>query len=161
MRKLLGSLTVAALLAFPVGAQAQVSVGPTVSLHGDHDFGVGGQVGIPLEQVTEGFGLLGDFIFYFPDGYDFWEINAAATWDIPVEDAPVQPFVSGGLAYANFSADSGVPGFAFDGSEAGLGLGGGIKFDAGNLEPLVGLRFVTPFDSSIEIYGSLPFQLGG
>lgn len=165
MRKLLGSLTVALMLAIPVGAQAQVTVGPVAALHGDADLGIGALVAFPLEQVTEGFGLHGDFVFYFPDGFDYWELTAAATWDVPVEDAPVMPFVLGGLNFASFSAEAvSVPGFGTVGggstSEIGLSLGGGIKFDAGSLNPLVGVRLVTPFSSTFELFGAIPFQLG-
>jgi hypothetical protein len=162
----------AALLLVPVRGEAQVAVGPTLAFHDEADFGVGAMITSPLPSLGEGLGLMGDFTFFFPgdDAFfdnqvdvDFWELNANLTWDIPVEDRPVAPFVLGGLNLANVSVD--IEGSELGGSnsdtEIGLNIGGGLRFPAGNLEPLVGIRAELSGGEGVVIFGALPFTLGG
>lgn len=145
----------------PVQAQAQVSLGPTLAYHDDFDFGVGAMIGVPIPALADGVGFLGDFTVFFPDAdnLDVWEINGNITWDIPVESPAVSPFLLGGLNIVNWSVDT--VGGDVDDSDLGLNLGGGFRFDAGTLEPLVGLRAELNDFDGLVIFAALPFSLGG
>lgn len=165
MRKTFGVLSLAAVLAVPGAAEAQISVGPTAAFHDDFDFGIGAMVGVDLPALAPGVGVLGDFTYFFPgiDNFDYWEINGNLTYDIVLEDAPVAPFALGGLNVASFSssADTEFGSFSASSTEIGINLGGGIKFQAGALEPLVGLRLELNGGEGFVIFGSLPFSVGG
>jgi hypothetical protein len=147
----------AALVAVPSFAQAQVTLGPMVAYHNDADFGIGATLGVPFGGAHENLGFLGDFLVFFPDapGLDFFEINANLTYDIPIEDASVLPFVLAGLNLARASVGD------FSNTEIGLNVGGGIKFAAGALQPLVGVRLELEGGDGFVIFGALPFSLGG
>lgn len=157
MRRALRVLAVAVLLAVPAGLEAQVSIGPTVAFHDDFDFGIGAMVGAQLPALATGVGFLGDFTLFFPDNVDYWELNGNLTWDVPLPDAPVAPFFLGGLNLANFSSDIGDQST----TELGLNLGGGVRFNAGTLNPLVGLKAELDGGEGVVIFGALPFALGG
>lgn len=151
-----------AFLMAPGQAEAQVTLGPTVAFHEDADLGIGAMVGFPVPALAEGIGFLGDFTVFFPDqdNVNYWEINGNLTWDIPVENPAIAPFLLGGLNLARASTDV-VGGEDFSNTEIGLNLGGGIRFDAGTLEPLVGARFEVDGGEGFVIFAALPFSLGG
>jgi hypothetical protein len=86
---------------------------------------------------------------------DFFEINANLTYDIPIEDASVLPFALAGLNLARASVGD------FSNTEIGLNVGGGLKFGAGALQPLVGVRLELEGGDGFVIFGALPFALGG
>ena len=156
MRKFVTVVGVAALFSLaPLSAQGQVLLGPTLAFHDDADIGVGATVGFDADNITEGFGFMGDLIFYFPDIGNFLEFNANATYDIPVEGSTVLPFVLGGLNFArgSFAGESDT--------DVNLNLGGGIAFDAGSLRPKAGLRLVVGDGSSFVLFATLPFVIGG
>lgn len=160
----LSAAAAAAFILIPARGDAQVAVGPTLAFHDDADFGVGAMITAPTPSLGEGLGLMGDFTLFFPDGdVDYWEINANVTWDIPVEDRPVAPFVLGGLNLANISVDIPDSALGADDSntELGLNIGGGLRFPAGNLEPLVGIRAELSGGEGVVIFGALPFAFGG
>lgn len=159
MRKLVTVLGAAALFSFvPMAAQAQVLIGPTLAWHDDVDFGIGATVLIDLPSIAEGAGFMGDFIYFFPDGFDYFEFNLNGTYDFPLEDSTVLPFVLGGLNIGRVSVD--VPGFG-SGSETdvALNLGGGIAFDAGSFRPKVGGRFAFGDGTGFVVFATLPFDV--
>lgn len=158
MRIRVGVIVGLALLASTPGlAQAQATLGPVLAYHDDAEaIGIGAALGVPLAEVAPGVGILGDFIWFFPDGGDYFELNGNLTYDFPLENSTVVPFVLGGLNVARFSPD------AFDGfTELGLNLGAGVKFDAGTLRPSVGLKVELEGGEGFVIFGTLPFALGG
>lgn len=146
----------------PTQAEAQLQLGPTVAFHDDADFGVGAMVGLGIPALGEGVNFLGDFTYFFPDvdNLDYWEINGNITYDIPVEGAAVAPFLLGGLNIAQASVDVVGVGDASD-TEMGLNLGGGMRFDAGSLEPIVGARVELSGGEGFVVFASLPFSVGG
>lgn len=150
----------AAIVAVPGLARAQVTLGPTLAYHDDADFGIGAALGMPLDGVEPGLGFLGDFVIFFPDapGLDFFEINGSLTYDFPIEDADVLPFVLAGLNIARASVD--VAGVSASNTDLGLNLGGGIVFDAGPFRPMVGLRLEIEGGDGFVFFGTLPFALG-
>lgn len=118
-------------------------------------------LGFGIPALGEGVDFLGDFTFFFPDveGLDYWELNGNITYAIPVEGSSVAPFFLGGLNVAHVSVD-GVGIGDSSNTELGLNLGGGIKFDAGTLEPIVGGRVELSGGEGFVIFASLPFNLG-
>lgn len=139
----------------PGEGHAQVTLGPTVAYHDDADFGIGAALGLPLASFGAGVGLLADFIWFFPEGIvDYWEINGNVTYDFPLAESTVIPFVLGGLNVAHFSVTGASE------TELGLNLGGGIEFDAGTFRPSVGLRVELNGGEGFVFFGTLPFAMG-
>lgn len=158
MRIRVGVIVGLALLAWTPGlAQAQATLGPVLAYHDDAEaIGIGAALGVPLDELGAGVGLLGDFIWFFPDGFDYWEINGNLTYDFPLQQSTIIPFVLAGLNIARASAD----GFGGD-TQLGLNLGAGIEFDAGTMRPSVGLKVELEGGEGFVIFGTLPFALGG
>lgn len=171
MRKLFTVLGVAAALsAAPLQAQAQepgvILLGPTIAFADkDVGLGVGATVLFQLASIAEGLGFMGDFLVFFPDGFDFWEANINLTYDFPIEDTSVLPFVLAGLNIAHTSVDTDdVPGVDLDGAGAtdlNFNLGGGIAFNAGSFRPRAGVRFVLGDGTRFVTFLTLPFQIAG
>ena len=65
------------------------------------------------------------------------------------------PFALAGLNIARASAGD------FSNTEIGLNVGGGIKFEAGAFQPLVGVRLELEGGDGFVIFGAVPFRLGG
>jgi len=161
MRKLVCSMFAAAVIvALPGQAEAQgAAIGPTVAWHDDFDFGIGAMADIGVPALAPGVGILADFTYFFPDGsLNYFEINGNLRWEFPTEDMPIVPFALAGLNLARASID----GIDDSGNtEVGLNLGGGLKFNAGTLEPIVGGRFEIDGGEGFVLFGTLPFSLGG
>lgn len=157
MKKLLSAITVAAVLTIPGQAHAQTTLGPTLAFHNDLDFGIGAQLDMALPSLGEDIGFFGDFIYFFIDvpGIDnAWEVNGNISWDLPIEDRPIAPFVFGGLNVMGFSPEVG------DGeTEVGLNIGGAFRFDAGAFSPVVGVRAEIEGGDGVSVFGTIPFSL--
>jgi hypothetical protein len=156
MRKIFLGLALVAGLGLGTGsAEAQVTLGPTIAFHGDADFGIGATVGVPLPSLAPPMSLMADFIYFFPDGeVDYWELNGNLTYDFPLQETTVVPFVLAGLNIAHASVSE-----ASD-TDLGLNLGGGIAFDLGRFRPSVGLRVELSGGDDFVLFGTLPFRLG-
>ena len=144
----------------PVVSQAQLTLGPTVAYHDDFDIGIGATVGALIPSFGPGIGFMGDFLYFFPDGgVDYFELNGNVTYDFPLPESTVVPFVLAGLNVASSSRD--VPGGGeVDDTEVGLNLGGGLAFDAGSFRPTVGGRFQLDGGEGFVFFATLPFKLG-
>lgn len=155
MKKLLLGLATVGALAMPGLASAQVVVGPSVAFHDDLDFGIGAFVMFPLEEVDPNVAASVDFGYFFPEGgLDYWEINGNVIYNFPVEaDAPVLPFVLGGLNIGRFSAG------AFSDTEIGLNLGGGIVFPSDQFRPVVGAKIELEGGDGFVLFGGLGFPV--
>ena len=163
MRKLVSGFAVAALLGLaPMGAQAQVQIGPTLAFSDEVDFGIGATLHAQAPQLGEGLGFLGEFLVYFPDqdGLDFFEINGNVTYAFPLANSTVLPFALGGLNVSRASVDTGGLGDASN-TDIGLNLGGGINFDLGSFRPMIGGRFAIGDLDHFIIFATLPFEVGG
>jgi hypothetical protein len=146
----------AAILAAPAAASGQVTVGPTLAYENDANFGIGASLGTALNDLGEGFGVLADFLVFFPDGSDYFELNGNVTYDFPLEDSSVVPFLLGGLNIARASSDLGG-----SNTNLGLNLGGGVDFDLGNFRPTAGVRAQLEGGDGLVFFITLPFQTGG
>lgn len=159
MRKLVSGFAAAALLALvPTGAQAQVQLGPTLAIHEDFDFGIGATLGVAPAELGAGVGFMGDFVFYFPDAGDYFEINGNVTYDFPLENSTVVPFVLGGLNIGRYSLE--VNGVDASNTEVGINLGGGLVFDAGSFRPSVAAKIDIGAYEGFVVFATLPFQVG-
>lgn len=156
MRRLaLSALALAALVAAPSAAEAQVSFGPVVAFHGDADFGAGALVKMPLPVLYENMGLMGDFIWFFPEGFDYWEINGNLTYDFAVANSSIVPFALAGLNVAHASVE--FEGVSASDTELGLNLGGGVTFGGSRLRPTVGGRIQLGGGESFVLFGAILF----
>lgn len=161
MRRLLLTAAAAAAVFVPSTVQAQVSFGATAAYHLDVEaLGVGAVVKAPLPSLHENVGLMGDFTYYFPDGFDYFEVNGNLTWDFAT-DGSITPFALGGLVIARTSVDVDTEFGDFDGSstDVGLNLGGGITFGESSLRPMVGGKLELQDSSGFVIFGAI--MLGG
>lgn len=160
MRKgLIGIVAVAVFALVPGQVQAQATLGPTLAYHDDADIGVGAMLRAPLSSFGEGVGILADFIWYFPDGFDYFEVNGNVTYDFPLTESTVVPFVMAGINISRVSFD--VLGTSVSDTEMGLNLGGGIEFDAGSFRPSAGARVTLGGAEGFVIFVTLPFAIGG
>lgn len=162
MRKLLCSVALVGMLAAPAAVQAQLEAGPMVAYHTDAEaIGVGAFLAIPVPQLAEGFAIVPDFIWFFPDGFDYFEVNGDLAYFFPVAaDSPVMPFAFAGLNIARTSIDLGTFGSASS-TDVGLNLGGGVEFAAGTLNPFAGAKFEIQDATGFVIFGGLGFPIGG
>lgn len=172
-RKLLSGIVAIAL--FAVAPQALFAqgflLGPEIAWNDDFDFGIGAGAEVDLDGVANGFGVQGDFLYFFPGdegslNVDYWEFNGNATYDFPLKNSTVVPYVLAGINVGNVSldyegTDGGLDIFDGDGTEVGLNVGGGIQFDLGSFRPRVGARFVLGGWETFTLYGFLPFRIGG
>lgn len=157
MKRSLFALALVGMLGLPASAFAQVQAGPILAYHTDAEaVGIGAFVGIPLAAV-EGLAIVPDFTWFFPDGYDYFEINGDVVYNFTVgPDSPVMPFAFAGLNIARFSYDT------FGSStDVGLNLGGGINFQAGSLQPFAGAKFEIQDATGFVLFGGLGFTVGG
>lgn len=161
MKKLVSAFAAAAFLAVGAsGVSAQVQVGPTLALSSDDvGFGIGATVSAQAPALGEGFGFLGEFLLFFPDGFDFFEINGNVTYAFPLEDSSLMPFALAGLNISRVSVD--VGGFGSGSStDIGLNLGGGVTFDLDSFRPSVGARFAISDFNRVVVFATLPFEVG-
>ena len=157
MKKLLVGAALLGMLALPNVVEAQVEISPHAGIASDVDFGVGGGVSFPLTSLHEMVEGSASFSLFFPDGFDYWEINALLRYLIELSNPDILPYVTAGIGYGNFSFDLGgitIPGFDASASELALRVGGGAKFNAGEA--------IVPFGEVLFSLGDLPdFVLRG
>ena len=163
MKKLLCSVAVVGLLLVPLSVSGQVTISPEVVLADNVDFGIGGTISFPLEDLNENIEGFAGFDLFFPDAVDYWQITGGLRYLIEIDNPDVLPFLGAGLGIGNFSFD--VPeGSILDGSstEIGLLLGGGAKFNtSSSVQPwaefLIGVGDLPDF----AIRVGAGFELGG
>lgn len=128
-------LAATALLLQPPAASAQVYGGVQGVWGSDFDAGVGGRVLGNVEDAN--LELVGSFNLFFPDGnVDFWDANANVFYHFHLPESPrVLPYLGGGLNVSRISNGG-------ESTEAGLNLGGGIRFPLENVSPFVEGRAV-------------------
>jgi hypothetical protein len=147
MRKLM----TAAALVVAVGLVAQTAAAQTAGAAKPFSFGVQASfmtqsvgLGVGARAVYSGLGTTlnvpglaayGAFDYFFPGSSygvspKYWEINAGATYDIPVASLPsITPYVGAGINYAHTSVS--VSGFEASASKTGLNILGGGRFKVG------------------------------
>jgi outer membrane immunogenic protein len=162
MRKLLWSVALVGMLAAPTAVQAQLEAGPILAYYDDLEaIGVGAFIAIPVPQLAEGFAIVPDFTWYFPDGFDYFEVNGDIAYFFPVAaDSPVAPFAFGGLSIGRTSIDFGGTIGSQSDTDVGLNLGGGVQFAAGSINPFAGAKFELRDNTGFVIFGGLGFPIG-
>ncbi len=148
-------------LAGPV--QAQVSVAPEVAFGDDVDLGIGAHVAAPLTSVNENLELAARFNLFFPDGFDYWELNGDVRYLFPLpENDQFVPYVLGGLVFGNWSFDFESDLVDVDDSttEFGLRLGGGVKFPMDRFHPFAELGAGIGDVPDFVLRGGVAFPLG-
>lgn len=160
MRKLLGTVALATLLAIPSAAQAQSTiVGGILGYHDDFEaVGIGAFASFALPQLHENISINPSFVLYFPDGFDAWELNGDLVYRFPLSDAPVIPFALGGLNIIRTSVSAG--GFSASSTDVGLNLGGGVIFPTGSIRPSAGAKFEIQDGTGFVIFGAIGFPVG-
>jgi len=157
MRKLLCIVALVGMMSAPAAVQAQVEVGPVLAFHDDLDFGVGGFVAIPVPSLNPNLAIVPNFIYYFPEFFDAFEINGDVIYNFPVSaDSPVVPWAMAGLNILRLSSGS------LSNTEIGLNLGGGVNFvTSSSLSPFAGAKFEIQDGSGFVIFGGIGFAVGG
>jgi len=159
MRKLFGTVALVGMLAVPgvVHAQAVSVVGGMLAYHTDLEaVGVGAYFSLPLSSIDENLSLKPDFVFYFPDGGDYWELNGDAVYRFDLaNNQAIIPFALGGISIAHASSDLGG-----SNTDVGLNLGGGIIFPLESIRPAVGAKFEIQDNTNFVIFGGIGFPLG-
>jgi opacity protein-like surface antigen len=119
--------------------------------------GLGARLRYDLGDIHEGLGAVGSFDFFFPGndvpGVDvsYWELNANATYDIPVQ-ASIKPYAGAGLVFGHVSAGS------VSDSKVGLNALGGINFKIGEqLKAFVEAKFEIRSGSQFVVSGGVRF----
>jgi len=157
MRKLVAAAgVVIAAFAFAPRAEAQ-AFGANLSWGDDTDFGLGARVAFPIGGSVGQKGIKGlaTFDYFFPDGFDFWEITGNGVYDISTSGS-ASPYVGAGLTFARSSVS--VSGFSASNSEVGLNLLGGARFaPTGNVQPFVEARFQIRDGSQFVLSGGVYF----
>jgi hypothetical protein len=102
---------------------------------------------------------MADFLIFFPDFSDYFELNANLTYDFSLQESTAVPFILGGLTLGHSSAE--VLGISVSDTALRLNLGGGVQFDAGTLRPMAGMRVELGDGDALILFASLPFALGG
>lgn len=159
MRNRLVGLAVLGLSVTTVPLQAQVTLGPTLAWENDLDFGIGATLRAPLASAGDGVGVMADFMVFFPDVGDYFEVNGYVTYDLPLQESTALPFVLGGVTIGRTSGE--VLGVSYSNTAVRLDVGGGVEFDAGTLRPLAGLRLELGDGDALVFFASIPFALGG
>jgi opacity protein-like surface antigen len=139
-------------------AEAQARFGAQLSWAEDTDLGIGARLGFPLggELKRKGIEGLATFDYFFPDGFDFWEITANGLYHF-TQGSSAKPYVGAGVIFGRYSG--GTPGS--DDSDFGLNLIGGLRFKAQErLLPFIEGRFEvkdgTQFVLSAGVYFGKP-----
>lgn len=128
-------------------ASAQVYGGAQALWGSDTDFGVGGRLLANIEDANLEF--VGTANVFFPDGpLDFWEANANLFYHFHLSDTPsVLPYIGGGLNIGRLSNGS-------SNTEAGLNLGGGLRFPMASVSPFIEARAViSDLDQAVLAFG--------
>ncbi|HEX7051637.1 MAG TPA: hypothetical protein VF188_15640 [Longimicrobiales bacterium] len=152
MKKLLLAVGVTCLVAINApAAQAQVSFGAQASFADDTDFGVGARANIGLP--FSGFKAIASFDYFFPDGFDYFELNGNAVYSIRTTTPGFGPYVGGGLNIAHSSVDA----IDFSDTEMGLNLLGGAEFGTGPIKPFAELRIELRDEGQFVLAGGVNF----
>jgi hypothetical protein len=131
-------------------AQAQTAFGVQGSWGSEADFGVGARLLVNLGGSN--FEVAATADRFFPDNdVEWWDFNGNLFYHFHLPDTPaVLPYLGGGLNVARFTIDD------QSSSEAGVNLGGGIRFP-GNVTPFLEVRAVISDADQIVVTGGLLF----
>jgi hypothetical protein len=160
----IGILAAGLTLGGPAALEGQWSAGPEIALADDVDFGIGGVVSVPLTSIYPDLEFAGRFTLFFPDGFDYWEVDGDVRYLFNIEgNEEVVPYALAGLAIGRASHDDEVGDFDVGGSntEVGLRLGGGIKAPMDQFVPFAELGLGVGDIPDFTIRAGLSFLVGG
>ncbi|MDH3208243.1 MAG: hypothetical protein OEO79_16705 [Gemmatimonadota bacterium] len=162
MKKLLGTVALVGMLMAPSAVSAQTTIGGVLGYHDDFDaLGIGAYAAFALPQLHENISINPSFMYYFPDGFDAWEVNGDLVYAFPVSaDSPITPFALAGINIMRVSFDAGVFGSASS-TDVGLNLGGGVTFPMEGFTPFAGAKFEIQDGTGFLIFGGAGFAVGG
>lgn len=98
-----------------------------------------------------------DFIIFFPDMIDWWELNVNAHYNFLAEEG-TRVYGLGGLNYTTLSFDAGGFG-SFSQSEVGLNIGGGAEFDVDFASLYTEAKFVISNADQLSLAAGLRFPI--
>jgi hypothetical protein len=163
-RTFLQTLSVTVLLLLVYGT----SVSTAQTLQGGLAFGTDSDLGVKVGvfvPVMESIDVGGDFTYFFPDGFDLYELNFNGRYAIPLEGS-FGLFGIGGLNYTNVSVDTssicgsfGVSCGNVSSSEIGVNIGAMAAFGSGPLGFYADAKFVLGGAEQLEFGGGVTFDL--
>jgi opacity protein-like surface antigen len=106
-------------------------------------------------DITEEVSGAADFTIFFPENYDWWELNLNAHYGFYSEDN-VRVYGLAGLNYATLEVDLGQFGSSSN-SELGLNLGGGAEFGMDFAKIYTELKYVLGNADQLGIAAGLRF----
>ena len=157
MRKLLVGLMVVGFMATGAKrAEAQFRFGANVSWGDDTDFGLGARANFGFGEFSRRNPIEGlvTFDYFFPDGFDYWEVTGNAIYRFDISNETVKPYAGAGVLISHASVDLPSP-FDASSTDAGLNLLGGLRFRLKN-------STVLPFvEARLEVKDGSQFVLAG
>lgn len=159
MKKFVITACALALAFTPSAMSAQIDVGAQGNWGEDVDFGVGGRVvvGLPVQAVS--LQAIGEFNYYFPDGFDYWEANGNLVYAITVPNSPATPYVGGGINIAHVEVE--VLGQSASDTEVGLNLLGGVRFEAApKITPYAEAKYEVQGGEQFFVTAGVAFNVG-
>jgi hypothetical protein len=131
-------------------AEAQVAFGGQGNWGSEADLGLGGRVLMNVPDTN--LEAVGSIDVFFPDGdLDWLDFNANVFYHFHLADSPaVLPYLGGGLNLARLSNETSR-------TEAGLNIGGGIRFPGAQVTPFIELRGVVSDADQVVISGGILF----
>lgn len=163
MKKILSISTLVIALAFFANTDAFAQEGQFKGGVGlafaTQDVGIGAQAGVTY-GFTDEIAAAANFTMYFPDGFDWWDINVNGHYNFLNEDG-TNVYALAGLNYANLSFPSVQTQFgSFGGgstSEIGLNLGAGAEFDIDFAYLYTELKYVIGNADKLDVAAGLRF----
>ncbi|WP_440998821.1 outer membrane beta-barrel protein [Fodinibius sp. SL11] len=142
------------IFAYHASAQAQdFKLGGGLA-YGSEVEAIGIQAG-GVYNFTEKINGAADFIIFFPDNYDWWELNVNGHYGFYAKDN-VRVYGLAGLNYATLKVDLGQFGSNSE-SELGLNLGGGAEFGIDFANLYTELKYVIGNADQLAISAGLRF----
>ncbi|MGD8698291.1 MAG: hypothetical protein PVJ43_03310 [Gemmatimonadales bacterium] len=157
MRRLLPVVFAAALAVTPSSAFGQVDLGAQLSWGTDNaGLALGGRLNWvwPWEPSTS---MIGSFDYFFPDGFDLWEINVNLAYSFPLDIEDFGLYGGAGMNWAHFSS-LGERNLSDD--KFGLNLLGGIKYFLPTVIPYGEVRVALGGAEHWVFTGGVLFDIG-
>ena len=144
-------------------AQAQWKFGPEINIGTNSiGFGIGGRAELSLAKLipsVKGLTAIGSFDYYFPSGFNYWEINAGVGYHFQIQGAPIDPYAGAGLGIGHTSVSGcAVLGISCSATNVGLDLFAGTNFKPlGTVTPFAELHIDVRSGSALVLTGGVLF----
>jgi len=149
-------------LAAPRAAHAQLQYGPEINV-GTNSIGVG--IGARVEAslaklvpTVPGLTAIGSFDYYFPSGFNYWELNGNVVYHFQIPNVKIAPYAGAGIVIGHTSVSGCPSGFSCSSTNVGLNLVGGTNFPAmGKITPFAELHIELRTGSAVVFTGGVLF----